>query len=102
MAKRKKKKGVSAKSAVERKSGPGAFAGGEKSSEDEGVHSSAESVALELEQVEQETATVIAELEEIQDRVLWLSIYMVDYANHIRPNPTGVKVGGHQASSASC
>ena len=40
-------------------------------------------------------------LEEIQDRVLWLSIYMVDYANHVRPNPAGVKVGGHQASSAS-
>ena len=40
-------------------------------------------------------------LEEIQDRVLWLSIYMVDHANHVRPNPAGVKVGGHQASSAS-
>ena len=40
-------------------------------------------------------------LEEVQDRVLWLSIYMVDYANHVRPNPAGVKVGGHQASSAS-
>ena len=40
-------------------------------------------------------------LEEIQDRVLWLAVYMVDYANHVRPNPSGVKVGGHQASSAS-
>ena len=40
-------------------------------------------------------------LEEIQDRVLWLSVYMVDYANHVRPNPSGLKVGGHQASSAS-
>ena len=40
-------------------------------------------------------------LHEIQNRVLWLSIYMVDYANHVRPNPGGVKVGGHQASSAS-
>ena len=40
-------------------------------------------------------------LEEVQKRVLWLSIYMVDYANHVRPNRGGLKVGGHQASSAS-
>ena len=40
-------------------------------------------------------------LDEVQKRVLWLSVYMVDYANHGRPNPTGLKVGGHQASSAS-
>jgi pyruvate dehydrogenase E1 component len=40
-------------------------------------------------------------LQEIQDRVLWLSIYMVDYANNVRSNPGGLKVGGHQASSAS-
>lgn len=40
-------------------------------------------------------------LEEIQDRVLWLAVQMVDYANNVRPNPDGSKVGGHQASSAS-
>ena len=40
-------------------------------------------------------------LEEIQHRVLWLACHMVDYANYERPNPTGLKVGGHQASSAS-
>ena len=40
-------------------------------------------------------------LHEIQKRVLWLSIYMVDYANSVRPNPSGLKVGGHQASSSS-
>ena len=40
-------------------------------------------------------------LQEIQDRVLWLAIHMVDYANHMRPNPSGLKVGGHQASSSS-
>ncbi len=79
MAKRKKKKGVSEKSAVDRESGPSAFADGEKSSEDEGVQSSAESVAVELEQVEQETATVIAELEEIQDRHLRLA---AEYDNY--------------------
>ena len=40
-------------------------------------------------------------LNEIQNRVLWLSVQMVDYANNVRPNPDGLKVGGHQASSAS-
>ena len=40
-------------------------------------------------------------LEAIQDRVLWLSTRMIDYANADRPNLDGLKVGGHQASSAS-
>ncbi|MFG1874035.1 pyruvate dehydrogenase [Sphaerisporangium sp. NPDC049003] len=40
-------------------------------------------------------------LREIEQRVLWLSTAMVDHANRVRPNPTGLKVGGHQASSAS-
>ena len=40
-------------------------------------------------------------LREIESRVLWLSTAMVDHANRVRPNPTGLKVGGHQASSAS-
>jgi pyruvate dehydrogenase E1 component len=40
-------------------------------------------------------------LESIQDRVLWLSTRIVDYANNDRPNLDGLKVGGHQASSAS-
>ena len=40
-------------------------------------------------------------LEEIQRRVLWLSTNMIEHANHVRPNPDGVKVGGHQASCAS-
>ena len=40
-------------------------------------------------------------LEAIQDRVLWLSTRMIDYANNERPNLDGIKVGGHQASSAS-
>jgi pyruvate dehydrogenase E1 component len=40
-------------------------------------------------------------LESIQDRVLWLSTQIVHYANNSRENPDGVKVGGHQASSAS-
>jgi pyruvate dehydrogenase E1 component len=40
-------------------------------------------------------------LEEIQRRVLWLAVRIVDSANHDRDNHDGVKVGGHQASSAS-
>jgi pyruvate dehydrogenase E1 component len=43
----------------------------------------------------------IAILERIQQRVLWLSTWMVHHANAGRPNPDGTKVGGHQASSAS-
>src|SRR4051794_40993485 len=40
-------------------------------------------------------------LEAIQQRVLWLAVRMVDHANHERPDAGGIKVGGHQASSAS-
>src|SRR4051794_5234395 len=40
-------------------------------------------------------------LEEIADAVLWLSTAIVHHANRVRPNPGGMKVGGHQASSAS-
>lgn len=40
-------------------------------------------------------------LEEIAHRVLWLSTRIVDAANHDRDTGDGVKVGGHQASSAS-
>lgn len=40
-------------------------------------------------------------LEEIQRRVLWLSTRIIDHANRERENRDGLKVGGHQASSAS-
>jgi len=40
-------------------------------------------------------------LEEIQDRVLWLSTMMIHHANKVRPSSSGIKVGGHEASSAS-
>src|SRR5216683_6548243 len=45
--------------------------------------------------------TDLAVLEEIQQRVLWLATRIVDAANHDRDTGDGVKVGGHQASSAS-
>ncbi|WP_322487479.1 transketolase-like TK C-terminal-containing protein [Chloroflexus sp.] len=47
------------------------------------------------------TPALISAIEEVQQRVLWLSTLMIHHANHVRPNPDGVKVGGHQASSAS-
>lgn len=37
----------------------------------------------------------------VQDRVLWLATSIVHHANKVRQTPSGVKVGGHQASSAS-
>ncbi|OLL20326.1 MULTISPECIES: transketolase-like TK C-terminal-containing protein [unclassified Rhodococcus (in: high G+C Gram-positive bacteria)] len=43
----------------------------------------------------------LAALEAIRQRVLWLSTSMIHHANRVRPNPTGLKVGGHQASCAS-
>ncbi|MGW1563071.1 transketolase-like TK C-terminal-containing protein [Streptomyces sp. NPDC002144] len=43
----------------------------------------------------------LAVLKAIEQRVLWLSTAIIDHANRVRPNPSGLKVGGHQASSAS-
>jgi pyruvate dehydrogenase E1 component len=40
-------------------------------------------------------------LREVEQRVLWLATSIVHAANARRPNTSGVKVGGHQASSAS-
>src|SRR4051812_6889945 len=40
-------------------------------------------------------------LEQIQDRVLWPAVRMIHEANVVRHNHDGVKVGGHQSSSAS-
>ena len=40
-------------------------------------------------------------LAEIERQVLWLSTAIIHHANRVRPNPGGLKVGGHQASSAS-
>ena len=40
-------------------------------------------------------------LKRVENRVLWLSCWMIHNANHIRENQDGLKVGGHQASSAS-
>jgi len=40
-------------------------------------------------------------LKTIEQRLLWLSHWMIHNANPIRPKADGIKVGGHQGSSAS-
>jgi pyruvate dehydrogenase E1 component len=45
--------------------------------------------------------TSLQTLEAVQDRVLWLATSIIHHANKVRSTPSGVKVGGHQASSAS-
>ena len=42
----------------------------------------------------------LALLRVLEKKVLWLSTWMIHNANHIRPSRDGLKVGGHQASSA--
>ncbi|WP_412562710.1 transketolase [Thalassobius sp. MITS945101] len=43
----------------------------------------------------------ITHLKTLEQRLLWLSHWMIHHANHIRPKEDGIKIGGHQASSAS-
>src|SRR5271165_2248554 len=40
-------------------------------------------------------------LHELEQKVLWLASWTIHHANHLRENIDGLKVGGHQASSAS-
>src|SRR6201992_3654531 len=40
-------------------------------------------------------------LSSLARKALWLSSWTIHHANHVRPNVVGLKVGGHQASSAS-
>lgn len=40
-------------------------------------------------------------LRALERKVMWLSAWTIHNANHLRPSRDGVKVGGHQASSAS-
>jgi pyruvate dehydrogenase E1 component len=51
--------------------------------------------------VQAQPAERLAVLDAIQQRVLWLATSMIHHANKVRETPSGVKVGGHQASSAS-
>ncbi|MGY6570996.1 MAG: 1-deoxy-D-xylulose-5-phosphate synthase N-terminal domain-containing protein, partial [Salinarimonas sp.] len=40
-------------------------------------------------------------LAELEKKILWLSTWTIHNANHLRESTDGLKVGGHQASSAS-
>lgn len=46
-------------------------------------------------------AVPLETLESVQRRILWLATSIVHHANKVRETESGVKVGGHQASSAS-
>jgi pyruvate dehydrogenase E1 component len=46
-------------------------------------------------------ASRLSTLTALATKALWLSSWTIHHANHIRPNVDGLKVGGHQASSAS-
>ncbi len=46
-------------------------------------------------------AETIACLKALERKALWLATWTIHNANHLRPNRDGLKVGGHQASSAS-
>jgi pyruvate dehydrogenase E1 component len=54
-----------------------------------------------------QTATIaaaadeLAILSELESKVLWLASWTIHHANHVRESADGLKVGGHQASSAS-
>jgi pyruvate dehydrogenase E1 component len=54
-----------------------------------------------MEQVLSPPLTRLDLLRELERKVLWLSTYMIHHANHEVDRGDGLKVGGHQASSAS-
>ena len=39
-------------------------------------------------------------LADLEKKVLWLASWTIHHANHLRESTDGLKVGGHQASSA--
>jgi pyruvate dehydrogenase E1 component len=51
-----------------------------------------------MDQVTTDGLRILAELEK---KVLWLASWIIHHANHVRAADDGLKVGGHQASSAS-
>src|SRR3990170_6208985 len=45
--------------------------------------------------------TDLAALRTLEERLRFLACQIIHHANHVRDNSDGLKVGGHQASSAS-
>jgi len=60
-----------------------------------------ESVAISTIEKASASPSHLACLRALEQKVLWLAVWTVHHANHIRPKADGLKVGGHQASSAS-
>jgi pyruvate dehydrogenase E1 component len=52
-------------------------------------------------ETDKDREATLAMLRELERKVLWLSTYMIHHANHEVDRGDGLKVGGHQASSAS-
>jgi pyruvate dehydrogenase complex dehydrogenase (E1) component len=42
----------------------------------------------------------LATLCELERKVLWLATWIIHHANHVHHSSDGIKIGGHQASSA--
>src|ERR1700742_5124398 len=61
----------------------------------------ANDTSLRTREPESVSADRLALLRALERKVLWLSTWMIHNANHLRPSRDGLKVGGHQASSAS-
>ncbi len=47
------------------------------------------------------SASRLRHLRALEQKVLWLAVWTIHHANHLRPSRDGLKVGGHQASSTS-
>ena len=47
------------------------------------------------------TSKTLETMQALEKKVLWLAMWMIHNANHIRESRDGLKVGGHQASCAS-
>ncbi len=54
-----------------------------------------------MDTIDRSQAAMIATLEDLERRALWLSSWTIHHANHLRDSRDGLKVGGHQASCAS-
>src|ERR1041385_4958342 len=54
-----------------------------------------------IDEAEEAAADKLPLLMALEKKALWLSTWMIHQANHLRPSRDGLKVGGHQASSAS-
>ena len=52
-------------------------------------------------EVTDEKQAALATLGAVEARVLWLATTIVRHANKVRATSSGLKVGGHQSSSAS-